>query len=120
MQKTAGYVLIIVLCVNFCLALLTVLLVQVVSFAKGIAEKHIQVCNDDCRFNFLVDLTRRYLVHVDPVKTFSGETIFDGDILIQDIDAFRGKINLFFDQKQYIAEIIIYFDGKEKKAKRIL
>lgn len=120
MRRYAGYVMIVVLCVNLLLALLTVLIIHVVGLANCIALRHIQVYNDDCRFNFLAELARRYLAHTVAEVNFSGKTIFDDYITIQGLDTFKGKIDLFFDKNKYTAEITVYVNGKEKKVKRIL
>lgn len=119
MKKSKGYILIILLCVNMWLGIVSMLVLQVVGLARYISVKHMIGYNDARRFDILIDLAKKY-IGANQNQTILEGTIFTDDIIIDGIDTFKGRIDILLTKKQYIAEITIYINGKEKTIKKNL
>lgn len=119
MNRSKGSIVFTVLCMNIWLTMLTILLIQIVGLTRYVSVKHMQSYNDDCRFDLLVGIAKRY-IHQYKQEGITEGTIFNKDVVLEGIDTFKGKIELVFNKKKYDATITIYVDGRKKTIQKIL
>lgn len=119
MKLRRGSIVLLVVCLNIWLTFVGCLCVQIVGLARTLSSRFCESYKDDCRFEVLTDLARRY-IKLYPQDVFFKGVIFDDEVLLEGVDAFKGKIEFFVNDKAYNTIITINVNQKEKIIKKKL
>ena len=118
-QHKKGSIVFVMLCINIWCALLIGSFIQIVGLAQYVAVKHTHTYLDECRFNLLIDIAKKY------IEQYKGEGICEGiifneQVMLDDIDTFKGKIKLISNKKQHDITVTVRANGRKKIMQKTL